>query len=335
MYLIAIAVGLIMLLILWSRIELKFLTTTEYKISSKKLGSDFHDVKFVVLSDLHNHSLGKNNKRLIEKIDSISPDFILIAGDMVTKRQFCVPSNAFTLLKILSNKYKIYYGYGNHEQYFEQLLDNLQESNLKEAEIIRRKNLFSTWVEYKKRLKSFGIEFLDNNQISLTIGDINRNANRNQNRKNMTSELLVCGLSLDMAYYVRPNHKGQASNDNSTVQKPQSVQEFLKATFGKKAKDIFHILIAHNPIYFEDYVAWGADLILSGHVHGGLVRLPFLGGLISPSVKLFPKYDAGRFTKDGKTMIISRGLGTHSNMPRIFNPPELIVVHISHEAEEA
>lgn len=333
MYLIAIAVGLIMLLILWSRIELQFLTTTEYKISSKKLGSDFHDMKFVVLSDLHNHSLGKNNRRLIEKIDSISPDFILIAGDMVTKRQFCVPSNAFTLLKILSNKYNIYYGYGNHEQYFEQLLDGLQEANLNEEEIVKRKNLYSTWVEFKKRLRSYGIVFLNNDHISLTSGNSNRNSGRSQSRKDKSSKLLISGLSLDMTYYARSNHKGQASNDISADKKPKSAQEFLTATIGKKEDDTYQILIAHNPVYFEDYVAWGADLILSGHLHGGLVRLPFLGGLISPSVKLFPKYDAGRFTKDGKTMIISRGLGTHSNMPRFFNPPELIIVHLSREAD--
>lgn len=335
MYLIAIAVGLFMLLILWSRVELKFLTTTEYMISSEKLGSEFNDLKFVVLSDLHNHSLGKDNRKLIERIDSISPDFILIAGDMVTKRHFCIPSNAFTLLKILSKKYKIYYGYGNHEQYFEQLLDNIHDLNLKETEIIQRKSLYSTWVEYKKRLRSLGIVFLDNNQITLTKADTTvRNSELKSNRKSKNSKLLISGLSLDMVYYLRTKNKdGQAPLANSAAGKSKSVEETLTAALGKKDEDIFHILIAHNPIYFEEYVNWGADLTLSGHVHGGLVRLPFLGGLISPSVKLFPKYDAGKFTKDGKTMIISRGLGTHSNMPRFLNPPELIVVHLTNTVD--
>ena len=59
------------------------------------------------------------------------------------------------------------------------------------------------------------------------------------------------------------------------------------------AKDGFNILLTHNPDDFEVYAAWGADLTFSGHVHGGMVRLPFIGGLISPNRTLFPKYDAG------------------------------------------
>ncbi|NLP34346.1 MAG: metallophosphoesterase [Clostridiales bacterium] len=331
MYLIAIAVGLIMLLILWSQIELMFLTTSEYTISSKKLSNDINGTKFVVLSDLHNHSIGKENRRLINKIDSIAPDFIIIAGDMVTKRQFCVPSNAYNLLKRLSKKYKIYYGYGNHEQYFEQLLEDLQNRKRKEADIIKYKNLHSTWVEYKKRLINLGIVFLDNDGIPFTrLNNKENNLSRTEVTPNSNAKLLVSGLSLDMVYYLRRNQK--AVQEHSILPNSSKVvEEYIRARLGKKDEDIFHILIAHNPIYYEDYVSWGADLILSGHVHGGLVRLPFIGGLISPSVKLFPKYDAGMFTKDEKTMIISRGLGTHSNMPRIFNPPELVVVRLIHD----
>lgn len=335
MYLIAIAVGLAMLLILWSRIELNILTTSEYTISSKKFGDEFKATKHVVLSDLHNHSLGKNNRKLIEKIDSITPDFVLIAGDMVTKRQCCVPSNAFTLLKTLSKKYKIYYAYGNHEQYFEQLLDNLEDLKLKETDIIKRKNLYSTWLEYKKRLSNLGVVFLDNGQSMLTMSHTDVDCLDEQTGvRGRDCKLSIHGLSLDMVYYLRSKKNvGQDCSDASDQERRKSVQEFLTSVLGKKDEDIFHILIAHNPIYFKEYAAWGADLIFSGHVHGGLIRLPFLGGVVSPSFQLFPKYDAGKFTKDGKHMIISRGLGTHSNMPRIFNPPELVVVNLSPKAD--
>ena len=306
MYFIAIAVGLIMLLILWSRIELNILTTTEYKITSEKLGNEFSDRTFVVLSDLHNHSIGKDNRKLIDKIHSIHPDFILIAGDMVTKRQFCIPSNAFTLLKTLSKKYRIYYAYGNHEQYFEGLMEGMHNLSGKDSDRIKRQNLYSTWVEYKKRLQKLGVVFLDNQGIALT----------------KKGSLFLSGVSLDKKYYLRTVKKKDRTNGVS------SVKEYLMENLESKDEDTFHILIAHNPVYFKDYVAWGADLILSGHMHGGLARLPFLGGVISPQVTLFPKYDAGKFTQDGKNMIISRGLGTHSNMPRLFNPPELVVVHL-------
>lgn len=90
----------------------------------------------------------------------------------------------------------------------------------------------------------------------------------------------------------------------------------------------FNILIAHNPEYFEDYSEWGADLVLSGHYHGGLMRLPFLKGVISPRYKLFPHYSYGTYTAKESTMILGCGLGTHTLPIRIFNPGEISVIDI-------
>lgn len=88
-------------------------------------------------------------------------------------------------------------------------------------------------------------------------------------------------------------------------------------------------MIAHNPEYFEAYAGWGADLTVSGHVHGGVMRLPFLGGVISPRLTLFPKYDGGMFERNGRFMVVSRGLGTHTLPIRIFNPGELIMIELN------
>lgn len=78
------------------------------------------------------------------------------------------------------------------------------------------------------------------------------------------------------------------------------------------------VLLAHNPLLLDSYTGWGADLVLCGHVHGGLVRLPFLGGVLSPERKFFPKYDKGLYEKDGTKMYVSGGIGK----PRLCNPPE-------------
>jgi hypothetical protein len=67
-------------------------------------------------------------------------------------------------------------------------------------------------------------------------------------------------------------------------------------------------------------------LVVSGHVHGGIMRLPVFGGVLSPSLTLFPKYDGGRFSEGKSTMILSRGLGTHTIPLRVFNPGELVVI---------
>ena len=93
--------------------------------------------------------------------------------------------------------------------------------------------------------------------------------------------------------------------------------EYLPGILGQPSEEYFNILIAHDPDYFPKYADWGADLVLSGHVHGGMVRVPFWGkGVVSPNVRLFPKYDGGEFTI-GKSIPI-----------RLFNPGEILEVEL-------
>ena len=88
---------------------------------------------------------------------------------------------------------------------------------------------------------------------------------------------------------------------------------------------------ASPAIYFDSYAWWGADLTVSGHLHGGIIRIPGIGGIITPQAKLFPRYDAGQFKKNGKNLVVSRGLGTHTVNIRIFNPAELSVIRLKGE----
>lgn len=125
----------------------------------------------------------------------------------------------------------------------------------------------------------------------------------------------ICGLEIRKEYYKR-------------FRKQPMEKEYLKKLLGWPKKDAFQILLAHNPVYFQQYAGWGADLVLSGHVHGGVVRLPFFGGVISPGFRLFPKYDGGVFHERGSTMVLSRGLGSHTIPVRLNNPGELIALHL-------
>ena len=89
----------------------------------------------------------------------------------------------------------------------------------------------------------------------------------------------------------------------------------------------FNILLAHNPLFIDEYSSWGADLVLSGHMHGGIIRIPIIDvGVLSPEKKFFPKYDAGEFKVGDTTMIINRGIGTSSMNLRVFNKPEISVI---------
>lgn len=88
--------------------------------------------------------------------------------------------------------------------------------------------------------------------------------------------------------------------------------------------DWFRLLLSHRPEYFPMYSRFGIDLTLSGHAHGGQVRLPGIGGLFAPGQGFFPKWDGGIYQNGGSTLAVSRGLGNSAAPLRIHNPPEIV-----------
>ena len=156
---------------------------------------------------------------------------------------------------------------------------------------------------YKRALQDCGVHHLYNETIKI---------------EEKGSYLYISGLELSECYY-----------DKFTYH-PMSVS-YMEKRLGTCQKDSFHILLAHNPYYFKTYASWGADLTLSGHLHGGIVRLPFIGGVIAPSYQLFPRYDAGLFRIGKKRMIVSVGLGSHSIKIRLFNPPKIDIITLARE----
>ena len=89
--------------------------------------------------------------------------------------------------------------------------------------------------------------------------------------------------------------------------------------------DGYTVLLSHRPEQFNLYVDTGMDLVFSGHAHGGQFRLPFVGGLVAPNQGFIPKYDAGQFTQENTTMIVSRGVGNSIIPIRVNNRPEIVV----------
>ena len=101
--------------------------------------------------------------------------------------------------------------------------------------------------------------------------------------------------------------------------------EEIEERVGERSGDTYRILMAHNPAYMDVYWEWGADLVLSGHLHGGVVRLPLVGGVITPQMQLFPRYSGDMYKgKDGQSCVVSRGLGTHTVNVRLYNMAELV-----------
>lgn len=169
------------------------------------------------------------------------------------------------------------------------------EQRMKEKE---RNNIF---IEYKRQCISSGVRFLENDSEYVQIGE---------------NSIRISGLELPMESYEKfKNHK--------------IYKEDVKARIGEKDRERIDILLAHNPEYTDAYLGWGAELTLCGHLHGGLICMPNGKSVITPQFHLFPRFSGEMTRMDQQTVIVSRGLGTHTVNVRLFNRAEVIAFRFS------
>ncbi|WP_373216781.1 metallophosphoesterase [Ruminococcus sp. 5_1_39BFAA] len=161
------------------------------------------------------------------------------------------------------------------------------------------------FLEYEKRLQNGGVVILHNESAVQTLGK---------------TEFVIHGLELPMEYFHKPNS-------------PNLSMETLERIIGKPDQKRVNILMAHSPKYGDTYLSWGADLTVSGHYHGGILRFSEHCGLTCPQYLLFPPYCCGDFHRGDSHMIVSAGLGEHTIPVRIHNPRELLLIDMKPEKE--
>ena len=121
---------------------------------------------------------------------------------------------------------------------------------------------------------------------------------------------------------------------DATFQKGHNIYSYDVFT-DKKLKnfefksDEYTVLLAHRPEIFDVYSSYDIDLVLSGHTHGGQIRVPFIGSIAVPDQGFFPNYDVGLYTENNTKMIISKGIGNSMVPLRINNPPEIVLVTLT------
>ncbi|MDR0946332.1 MAG: metallophosphoesterase [Ruminococcus sp.] len=264
-----------------------------YTAVSNKLPPAFDGLKIIQLSDLHNQTFGKNNRLITDLINAENPDLVIMTGDMFSHSTPHL-SDFVGMIENITKKYPLYYVNGNHE---------LSDTNT---------TVFNMIAHEAARL---GAVCVDNKRVTVK-------------RRNESIE--IAGLCYGAEYYKGVRKIGR----NYKKVTPGVITSFL----GQKT-DRFTILLAHNPLDFDAQAVWGADVSFGGHIHGGVVRIPvprrfksIIGrpGLLSPERRLFPKYQAGHYTKrthDGVVhhLIVSRGLGRF----RINNRSDLVCCVLS------
>lgn len=165
------------------------------------------------------------------------------------------------------------------------------------AEILRP----GRYVAFNEFMQELGVTIIKNNYVEIYKGDKSIN-------------LYGVDLPLD-------------GDTGLYINRFQLEKNYVEKTLPEADKEKFNILLAHTPAFIKQYSQWGADLVLAGHMHGGIVRIPFTNiGLLSPERTIFPKYAAGKFKVKDSTMIVNRGIGTSSFKLRIFNNPEITVI---------
>lgn len=155
----------------------------------------------------------------------------------------------------------------------------------------------SMYDEFRKLLEEYQVNYLQNKTVQ------------------WRDDIAVSGVDIAWKYY-------QDFHPDSMV------PSYLTRRLGKAESERFQILLAHSPLFFDAYAGWGADLSLAGHFHGGTIRLPGLGGVMTPQYQFFHPFCGGVFEQNGRWMLVSRGLGTHSINIRIGNRPQLAVIRL-------
>ncbi len=294
LYFIIIMAVILILILLRVRYETRHFKIQEYKIVTDKITDE---IKFAFITDLHNCKYGDKNQSVIEAIVKENCSFLVIGGDLISGKR----------------------NIGEHSplEYCENAIDFLNGISGKipvfytfgnhETRIKNRKEKNPIYETYIKGIEQAEITYL-NDKMEVWEND--------------KDVIRIKGYEMPEQVY----DNSEEFDIFELVDKTKDIQE------GKNVRDdSFCILTVHSPEFFKDYVKTRTDLILCGHNHGGTVRLPFVGGLISRDYKLFPKYSYGIYEKNGKKMILTSGLGDHTIHFRLFNMPEIVVITLQPE----
>lgn len=180
-----------------------------------------------------------------------------------------------------------------------EIIDNLLGNTKLPKEVFAVSGNHDLWTKhfdaYKKQWEtSYNIEFLENSSTKIQKdGQV----------------INLCGIS------------------DPDIWNAEKAEEIVKENLAKiKTTDGYNVLLFHRANMLDMFLDSSFDLILSGHIHGGQIRVPFVGGLRSPHGNWFPKYSGGKYLTGDKTYIVSRGIGNAVVVPRIFNRPEMAVI---------
>lgn len=296
---ICIVIVLILIIVIFNWILNKNIFISKFNVFSSRLPESFNNYRIIQLTDIHSIRTKKQAYTIVKKVKKENPNIIFITGDLID-------SNFYSKQEKMLEKKEI-------ENVETLTLDFLKEISLISPVYYVYGNHESCIFNYEDTYFADSLSDIGINIINNTVGYL----------YNGNSYIKLIGLEDPYVFAYDSKYK----NIGGTNQ--EKVEFILDEMYKDSSENIFTILLSHRPELFKTYSKYNIDLIFSGHAHGGIIRIPFIGGLYSTPQGLFPKYSAGKYTDSFHTMILGRGIGRSREPIRIFNPPEIVLVTLN------
>ena len=294
------------------------------KIESASLPEEFHDFRIVQLTDIHSIRSQEQMEKILKKVRKEQPEIIVVTGDLVDSDYYTNSANviaAETENKVTAEKEKEMEKSTAPTAEFEiaEAIPDIATLQLME-ELLTIAPVYMVYGNHEMIL----LDDPENNPLKVAMeeaGVVLLNHEKVRLEKN-GEFIWLTGVQDPIVLYKDPLFADSGNNN----------RERLAAELDYVLEDVkeedYVVLLSHRPEYFEMYTEYPVDLALTGHAHGGQIRIPFIGGLYAPSQGWFPKYTSGLYEDGDFKMITSRGIGDSKKLMRVFNPPEIISVQL-------
>lgn len=267
---------------------------TKYEVIDEQIPEAFDGYRIVQITDVHSIRNKEQADLLYTRIVEQKPDAIVITGDLVDSTYYTQENNDLKAgltdkmagqdtVDFVERLTRHFYVYFVYGNHEMVLLDDVDNN------------------PFKLAMEEIGVIFLNNDGVKITKDD---------------ESIYMLGIQDPSTLYKDSDYA--ECNTHS-----ERVNAMMKNVMNLKEEELYTVVLSHRPEYFTEYAKYDADLMLTGHAHGGQVRLPGIGGLYAPGQGWFPEYSDGLWIDKGLTMIVGRGIGNSVEIPRIFNPPEI------------
>ena len=319
----------------WERGQLKIEHYSFRKQSGEGTGDETRKVRLAFLSDLHDYFRMKDPKSVLEAIEAEEPDIIILGGDFFTVKA-SKPSTKCEGDALLSQ--------WNAASCSERPFHVCDSSRMRSANEVGMKSTVRTTSSSAAPdpaiLLDFIAELAGKHPVIFGCGNHERKLRelfpkqdgtfRERLRQLGVVSLENSSVILDgIAFYgADPEMKYYRKFPPGFGAKEPMPEKYLIGKLGIPDPHRINVLLLHTPMYLKEAAAWGADLVLSGHFHGGTIRLPGGRGLMTPQYQFFCRECSGEHICGSTKMIANRGLGTHTFHIRLNNLPEISIIDI-------